>query len=82
MNDLLLPAAARLCPARDLLIVVVQVYYPTRGRHLLSADGPGSLQQGGCASGDAVDAGGFPDWAYGGSCDLPVGRGSGRGAPP
>jgi len=30
-NDLLLPADARLCPARDLLIVVVQVYYPARG---------------------------------------------------
>lgn len=31
----------------------------TGGRHLLSPEGPGSPDQGGCASGDAVDVGGF-----------------------
>lgn len=31
MDLIALPADARRCPARDLLIVVVQVYYPARG---------------------------------------------------
>jgi hypothetical protein len=57
-DDLIvLPVDARRCPARDLLSVVVQVMQLTGGRLLLSQDGPGSPDQGGCASGD--DAGGF-----------------------
>ena len=40
-------------------IVVVQVIQLSEGRHLLIQDGTGSPDQGGCASGDAVDVGGF-----------------------
>ena len=54
----LLPAA-RLCLARDLLMGVVQVMQLVEGCHLLSADGPGFVEQGGCASGDDGDVGGF-----------------------
>ena len=50
--------------------MVVQVMQLTRGRHLLSPDRTGSPDQGGCASGDAVDTGGF--WWSGG---LVVGGG-------
>jgi hypothetical protein len=54
-----LPADARLCLVQDLLRAVVQVMQLTGGRHLLSPDGPGSVGEGSCASGDAVDVGGY-----------------------
>ena len=46
-----------------LLMVVVQVYSPARGVALF-AEGSGSPDQGGCASGDAANVGGF--WWGGG----------------
>lgn len=56
-------------------MLVVQVMVLIWGRHLLSADGPGSVERGGCASGDDGDAGGFPAGAYVGSSGFHVGRG-------
>ena len=51
------------------------------GRLLLSPDRPGPPDHGGCASGDAMDGGGFLARAYVGPWDLPVGGDCGGGAP-
>lgn len=61
-----LPAVACCCLARDLLMGVVQVYYPARGSlSPLSGWAHSFADQGGCAYGDAVNVGGF--WRTGGA---------------